>query len=174
LAARLDLLIAARLVSGLEDADVKVPVATGDAFAALDTRRRELQESRRQLAIDHYRLHLIERDEYLAAREGIEADLATITRKLDRATTNRHVKELPVGDIAQDEWDAHADDLAWRRELIRIILGDRKIMVKPSKYGRQPPPYHPHFGAWFDPDDIESTPPLGPPGPDAVAQLQRL
>ena len=85
----------------------------------------------------------------------LPARLATaIKRRLDRATTHRHVKELPVGEVAQEEWDAHADDLAWRRELVGLLI--ERVIVKPSQ--TQHVRHHPHFGARFDPDSIDVVP----------------
>ena len=91
---------------------------------------------------------------YLAANEALASDIAAIQRKLDRATTHRHVKELPVGEVAQEEWEAHADDLAWRRELIGMLI--EKIIVKPTQ--NRYTPVHPGFGARFDPDSVEIVP----------------
>jgi site-specific DNA recombinase len=170
LAEPIEQLITELIISILEDSEFMVPLDTGDEFAALEGQKREVKNGLQQLALDHYRLHLISREEFLTTHDALEADLAAIQRRLDRATTNRHVKELPVGEVAQEEWDAHADDLAWRRELIQIVLGGRKIIVKPSRYGRRPPPFHPHFGAAFDPEDIDITPPIAQQGHGVEAQ----
>jgi DNA invertase Pin-like site-specific DNA recombinase len=155
LADPIDQLVTELIIATLEGADdFTIPIPEGDDFAALYADKRALEQQQEQLAIDHYRLKVIGRVPYLAANEALETDIAAIQRKLDRATTHRHVKELPVGEIAKAEWDAHADDLAWRRELVGLLI--EKVIVKPNpaKYVR----HHPHFGARFDPDAIEVVP----------------
>lgn len=153
-----DQLITELVISTLEDSDFKVPIADDDEFAKLYAQKKELEDSLAQLTIDHYRLKLIGRPEFLAAHEALAADIATIQRRLDRATTHRHVKELPVGEVAQEEWDAHENDLAWRRELIGLVLNGRKVIIKPMERPRVP--YNEHFGARFDPDSIDFDPPI--------------
>jgi hypothetical protein len=155
LAEPLDQLVSEAIIATLEDADdFTLPLPEGDDFAMLDAEKRALEGRQAQLAIDHYRLGVIDRVPYLAANEALTTDIAAIKRKLDRATTYRHVKEIPVGDIAQSEWDAHADDLAWRRELVGLLI--ERVIVKPSQ-SRQIP-RHQHFGARFDPDSVELVP----------------
>jgi site-specific DNA recombinase len=155
LAEPLDQLVSEAIIATLEDADdFTLPLPEGDDFANLDAEKRALEGRQAQLAIDHYRLDVIDRVPYLAANEALAADIAAIKRKLDRATTHRHVKEIPVGDIAQSEWDAHADDLAWRRELVGLVI--ERVIVKPSQ-SRQIA-RHPHFGVRFDPDSVELVP----------------
>jgi DNA invertase Pin-like site-specific DNA recombinase len=154
LADPIDQLITELVIATLEDSDFKIPVASDDDdFAALDAEKKRLEDRRAQLAIDHYRLDIIDRVPYLAANEALTNDIAAIQRKLDRAT-NRHVKELPVGEVAQSEWDAHSDDLAWRREIVGMLIS--RIIVKPSQ--NRHIPMHPHFGHRFDPDSIDVVP----------------
>ena len=154
LADPVDQLVTELVISTLEDSDFAIPVGDDDDFAERYAEKKELEDSLAQLAIDHYRLRVIGRPAFLAAHEALEADLAAVQRKLDRATTYRHVKEIPVGDVAQQEWDAHADDLPWRRELIGILIN--KVIIKPSKHPLVP--YSSHFGARFDPDSVEIVP----------------
>src|SRR5215218_832849 len=155
LADPIDQLITELVIATLEDADdLTIPLPEGDDFAALYAEKRALEEQQAQLAIDHYRLRVIDRVPYLAANEALAADIAAIQRKLDRATTHRHVKELPIGEIAKAEWDAHADDLAWRRELVGLLI--ERVIVKPSQHRHVP--VHPYFGARFDPDSVEVVP----------------
>lgn len=145
LADPIDQLVTELVISILEDSDLKVPVADDDEFGKLWAEKKELEDSLAQLAIDHYRLKVIGRPAFLAAHEAVEAELAAVQRQLDRATMHRHVKELPAGEVAQEEWDAHADDLAWRRELIGILI--EKVIIKPSAHVRVP--FDPHFRARF-------------------------
>jgi DNA invertase Pin-like site-specific DNA recombinase len=161
LADPIDQLVTELVIATLEDADdLTIPIPEGDDLAALYAEKKRLEDRQAQLAIDHYRLKrqdgspLIDRVPFLAANEALQSDIAAIQRKLDRATTHRHVKELPVGEIAQAEWDAHADDLAWRRELVGMLI--EKVIVKPTdrRYIR----YNPDFGARFDPDAIDVIP----------------
>jgi site-specific DNA recombinase len=155
LADPIDQMVTEAVIAALEDADnFTIPLPEGDDFANLDAEKKALEEQQAQLAIDHYRLRVIDRVPYLAANEALQADIATIKRKLDRATTHRHVKELPVGEVAQSEWDAHADDPAWRRELVGMLI--EKIVVKPIQ--NRYTPVHPHFLARFDPDSVEIVP----------------
>ena len=127
----------------------------GFAFAALYAEKKQLEDQQAQLAIVHYRLKLIDRVPYLAANDALATDIAAIQRKLDRATTHRHVRELPVGEIAQQEWDAHANDIAWRRELVSLFV--EKVIVKPS--ATRHVPKHPEYqGARFDPDSVQIVP----------------
>jgi hypothetical protein len=169
LADPVDQLIGELVVSALEDSDFKIPTGSDDdEFAHLWAQKKELDDSLAQLAIDHYRLGVIKRAPYLAANEALEADLAAVQRRLDRATTYRHVKEIPVGEIAQQEWDAHEDDLQWRRELVSLVLQGRKIIVKPSAHLRVR--YSEHFRARFDPESIDFDPPIVPQDHDAIAQ----
>jgi DNA invertase Pin-like site-specific DNA recombinase len=155
LADPLDRLVSEAIIATLEDADdFTIPLPEEDDFAALYAEKQALEARQAELAIDHYRLGVIDRVPYLAANEALAADIAAIGRKLDRATTHRHVKALPVGEVAQAEWNAHADDLAWRRELIGLLID--RVIVKPSQ-SRQTP-RHPHFGARFDPDSVELVP----------------
>ena len=154
LADPVDQLVTELVISTLEDSDFAIPVGDDDGFAERYDEKKELEDSLAQLAIDHYRLRVIGRPAFLAAHEALEADLAAVQRKLDRATTYRHVKEIPVGDVAQQEWDAHADDLPWRRELIGILIN--KVIIKPSRHPLVP--YSSHFGARFDPDSVEIVP----------------
>jgi site-specific DNA recombinase len=154
LADPVDQLVTELIISTLEDSDFAIPVGDDDDFARLYAQKKELEDSLAQLAIDHYRLRVIGRPAFLAAHDALEADLAAVQRKLDRATTYRHVKEIPVGEIAQQEWDAHAEDLPWRRELIGMLI--EKVIVKPSRLPLVP--YSPHFGARFDPDSVEIVP----------------
>jgi site-specific DNA recombinase len=155
LADPIDQLVTELVIATLEDADdFTIPIPEGDDFARLDAERRALEEQQAQLAIDHYRLRVIDRVPYLAANEALAADIATIKRKLDRATTHRHVKKLPVGEVAQEEWNAHANDLAWRRELVGLFID--RVIVKPSQHRHLS--VHPHFGARFDPDSIDVIP----------------
>jgi site-specific DNA recombinase len=154
LADPVDQLVSELIISILEDSDFTIPLPDDDEFAALWAQKRELEQQQAQLAIDHYRLRLIRRVPYLAANEALEADIAAIQRKLDRASTHRHVKELPVGEVAQQEWDAHVDDLAWRRELVGLFI--EKVLIKPSRHS--PIPYDEHFRARFDPESIDVVP----------------
>jgi site-specific DNA recombinase len=154
LAAPIDQLVTELVIATLEDSDFGIPVADDDEFARLDARKRELEHEIAQVAIDHYRLKVISRPAFLAAHDALEADLAAVQRQLDRTTTYRHVKEIPVGEMAQQEWDAHADDLAWRRELIGMLI--EKVIVKPSRH--RPVPFDEHFAARFDPDSVEIVP----------------
>jgi site-specific DNA recombinase len=155
LADPIDQMVTEAIIATLEDADdFTIAVPEGDDFTALYAEKKRLEEQQAQLAIDHYRLNLIDRVPYLAANEALASDIAAIKRKLDRATTHRHVKELPVGEVAQEEWDAHADDLAWRRELVGMLID--KIIVKPMQTRYLP--VHPDFGSRFDPDSVEIVP----------------
>jgi len=155
LADPIDQMVTEAVIATLEDADdFTIPIPEGDDFSALDAEKKRLEERQAQLAIDHYRLNVIDRVPYLAANEALASDIAAINRKLDRATTHRHVKELPVGEVAQEEWNAHADDLAWRRELVGMLI--EKIIVKPMQHRHIP--VHPDFGARFDPDSVEIVP----------------
>jgi site-specific DNA recombinase len=155
LADPIDQLITELVIATLEDSDFAIPIASADDdFSALYAEKRQLEESLAQLAIDHYRLRVIDRVSYLAANEALQADIAAIGRKLDRASTNRHVRELPVGEVAKSEWDAHSDDLAWQRELVGMLI--ERIIVKPSQSRHIP--VHPHFRARFDPDSIDVVP----------------
>jgi hypothetical protein len=157
LADPIDQLVAELVIATLEDSDFSIPLPEGDDFAALQAEKAALEARQAQLAIDHYRLTkpdgtpLIERIPYLAANEALQADIGAIARKLDRASSYRHVKEIPVGEVAQAEWDAHADDLAWRRELIGLLID--RIIVKPVEHRHIP--VHPHFGARFDPESVD-------------------
>jgi glycerol-3-phosphate dehydrogenase len=155
LAEPLDQLVSEAIIATLEDADdFTLPLPEGDDYSALDAELKRLENRQAQLAIDHYRLDVIKRGPYLAANDALEVDIAALKRKRDRATTYRHVKEIPVGDIAQSEWDAHADDLAWRRELVGLLI--ERVIVKPSQTRQIP--RHQHFGARFDPDSVELVP----------------
>jgi DNA invertase Pin-like site-specific DNA recombinase len=155
LADPIDQLVTELVIATLEDSDIGIPVASGDDdFANLYAEKQQLEDQQAQLAIDHYRLRVIDRVPYLAANDALATDIAAIQRKLDRATAHRHVTELPVGDVAQAEWDAHADDLAWRRELIGLLI--ERVIVKPSQSRHIP--MHSHFGARFDPDAVEVVP----------------
>jgi site-specific DNA recombinase len=154
LADPVDQLVSELVIATLEDSDFGVPVADDDEFGKLWAQKRELEDSLAQLAIDHYRLRVIGRPAFLAAHDALEADLAAVQRKLDRASTYRHVREVPVGEIAQQEWDAHADDLAWRRELIGMLID--RIIIKPSRHPRVP--FSAHFRARFDPESVDVVP----------------
>src|SRR5215216_2282944 len=155
LADPIDQMVTEAVIATLEDADdFTIPIPEGDDFSALDAEKKRLEERQAQLAIDHYRLNVIDRVPYLAANEALASDIAAINRKLDRATTHRHVKELPVGEVAQEEWNAHADDLAWRRELVELLID--RIIVKPVEHRHIA--HHPDFGARFDPDSVEIVP----------------
>lgn len=169
LADPIDQLITELVIATLEHSDFTIPIASDDDdFTALYQEKRQLEESLAQLAIDHYRLRVIDRVSYLAANEALQADIAALQRKLDRASTNRHVRELPVGEVAQSEWDAHSDDLAWQREVISVVLQGRKIIVKPSQSRHVP--YNPRYGARFDPETIDFEPSISALDPDAIAQ----
>ena len=169
LADPIDQLISELVIATLEDSDFTIPIASdGEDFTALYQEKKELEDSLAQLAIDHYRLMVIDRVSFLAANEALQSDLAAIGRKLDRASTHRHVKELPVGEVAQSEWDAHADDLAWRREVISVVLQGRKIIVKPSQTRHVR--FNPQYGARFDPESIGFDPPVVPVGHEPIAQ----
>jgi site-specific DNA recombinase len=154
LADPIDQLVTELVIATLEDSDFSIPLPEGDDFAALYAEKQALEAQQAQLAIDHYRLRVIDRVPYLAANEALTADIAAIGRKLDRASSYRHVKEIPVGEVAQEEWDAHANDLAWRRELVGMLL--EKIIVKPVEHRYLA--VHPHFGARFDPDSVDVIP----------------
>jgi site-specific DNA recombinase len=154
LADPVDQLVTELIIATLEDSDFGIPVADDDEFSNLWAQKRELEDSLAQLAIDHYRLRVIGRPAFLAAHEALEADLAAVQRKLDRASTYRHVTEIPVGEVAQSEWDAHADDLAWRRELVGLLI--ERIIIKPSRHPRVP--FSAHFGARFDPESVAVIP----------------
>jgi site-specific DNA recombinase len=155
LADPIDQMVAEAVIAALEDADdFTIPIPEGDDFAALYAEKRELEERQAQLAIDHYRLRVIDRVPYLAANDALAADIAGIQRKLDRASTHRHVKALPVGEVAQAEWDAHTDDLVWRRQLIGILID--RVIIKPSRSRHVP--VHPLYGARFDPDSVAIVP----------------
>jgi DNA invertase Pin-like site-specific DNA recombinase len=154
LADPIDQLVTELVIATLEDSDFSIPIPEGDDFANLYAEKKSLEDRQAQLAIDHYRLRVIDRVPYLAANEALAADIAAIQRKLDRATTHRHVTELPVGEIAQDEWNAHADDLAWQRELIGLLI--ERVIVKPSQSRHVR--HHSHYGHRFDPDSVEVVP----------------
>jgi site-specific DNA recombinase len=161
LADPVDQLVTELVIATLEDSDFTIPVAEDDEFGKLDARKRQLENDLAQVAIDHYRLKkpdgktpLISRPAFLAAHEALDADLAAVQRKLDRANTYRHVKEIPVGEVAQQEWDVHADDLAWRRELVGMLI--EKVIIKPSRHPRVP--FSSHFGARFDPESVDVIP----------------
>lgn len=155
LAEPIDTMVSELVIATLEDADFAIPVASeNDDFAALIAEKQGLEARQAQLAIDHYRLRVIDRIPYLAANEALSADIAAIGRKLDRASSYRHVKELPVGEVAKGEWDAHAEDLAWRRELISLFI--ERVIVKPVETRQIP--VHPDFGVRFDPDSVVIVP----------------
>jgi site-specific DNA recombinase len=161
LADPIDQMVAEAVIATLEDADdFTIAIPEGDDFTALYAEKKRLEEQQAQLAIDHYRLTkpdgtpLIDRIPYLAANEALASDIAAIQRKLDRATSYRHVRELPVGEVAQEEWDAHDDDLAWRRELVGMLI--ERVIVKPTQ--NRYTPVHQHFRARFDPDSVEIVP----------------
>jgi site-specific DNA recombinase len=161
LADPVDQLVSEAVIAALEDADdFTIPVPEGDDFTALLAEKKALESRQAQLAIDHYRLikpdgsPLIDRVPYLAANEALQADIDAIARKLDRATSYRHVKEIPVGEVAKSEWDAHSDDLAWRRELIALLI--ERVIVKPTQSRHVP--FNPDFGHRFDPKSIEIVP----------------
>jgi site-specific DNA recombinase len=155
LADPIDQLVTELVIATLEDSDFSIPIASDDDdFASLYAEKQALEDRQAQLAIDHYRLQVIDRVPFLAANEALQSDIAAIQRKLDRATTYRHVKELPVGEIAQAEWDAHADDIAWRKELVGMLI--ERIIVKPTQSRHVP--YNPDFGHRFDPDSVEVVP----------------
>jgi site-specific DNA recombinase len=155
LADPIDQMVTEAIIATLEDADDwTIAIPEGDDFTALYAEKKRLEERQAQLAIDHYRLNLIDRVPYLAANEALVSDIAAIQRKLARATNYRHVNELPVGEVAQEEWHAHADDLAWRRELVGMLI--EKIIVKPTQ--NRYTPVHSHFLARFDPDSVEIVP----------------
>jgi hypothetical protein len=155
LADPIEQLVTEAVIAALEDADdFSIHLPEGDDFAALYAEKKQLEDQQAQLAIDHYRLRVIDRVPYLAANDALATDIAAIQRKLDRATSHRHVTELPVGEVAQEEWDAHADDIDWRRELIGLLI--ERVIVKPSQ-GRHVA-HHPHYGHRFDPDSVEVVP----------------
>jgi site-specific DNA recombinase len=155
LADPIDTMVTELVIATLEDADFAIPVASGnDDFAALDAEIRRLEKRQAQLAIDHYRLDVIKREPYLAANEALQADIDALKRKRDRASTYRHFTSLPVGEVARGEWDAHSDDLAWRRELVGLLID--RIIVKPVESRHIP--VHPDFGVRFDPDSVEVVP----------------
>jgi site-specific DNA recombinase len=162
LADPIDQLVTELVIATLEDSDFTIPIPSDDDdFTALHEKKKRLEDRQAQLAIDHYVLKneetgepLIGRVPYLAANDALQADIAAIQRKLDRATAHRHVKELPVGEVAREEWDAHADDIAWRRELIGLLI--ERVIVKPSRTRHVA--HHPHFGARFDPESVEIVP----------------
>jgi DNA invertase Pin-like site-specific DNA recombinase len=154
LADPIDQLVTELVIATLEDSDFAIPVAEDDEFANLFVQKKELEDRLAQVAIDHYRLRVISRPAFLAAHEALAADLAAVQRKLDRASTYRHVKDIPVGEVAQQEWDAHADDLAWRRELVGMLID--RVIVRPNRH--RVVPFDRHFGARFDPDDVEIVP----------------
>jgi site-specific DNA recombinase len=155
LADPIDKMITEAVIAALEDADdFAIPIPEGDDFAALQAERRILEGRQEQLAIDHYRLQVIDRVPYLAANDALQSDIAAINRKLDRATTHRHVKELPVGEVAREEWNAHENDIAWRRELIGLLID--RVIVKPSQTRQVP--FNKDFGARFDPTSIAVIP----------------
>jgi DNA invertase Pin-like site-specific DNA recombinase len=169
LADPIDKLITDLVIATLEDSDFTIPIASDDDdFTALYAEKKSIEDQQAQLAIDHYRLKVIGRVPYLAANDALEQDLAAIQRKLDRATIHRNVKELPVGEVAQSEWDAHADDIAWQREVISVVLQGRKIIVKPSQTRHVR--YNPTYGARFDPETIDFDPPVVPVDHGAVVQ----
>jgi site-specific DNA recombinase len=156
LADPIDQLVTELVIATLEDADdLTIAIASDEEdFTALHAEKKRLEERQAQLAIDHYQLEVIDRVPFLAANEALQSDIAAIQRKLDRATTHRLVKELPVGEVAQIEWDAHKDDIAWRRELVGILI--ERIIVKPSQSRHIP--FNPDFGHRFDPDSVEIVP----------------
>lgn len=155
LADPIDRLVTEAVIATLEDAEnFTIPLPEGDDFTALQTEKQALEDRQAQLAIDHYRLQVIDRVPYLAANEALAIDIAALQRKLDRATAHRHVKELPVGEVAQEEWESHADDLAWRRELIGLLID--RVIIKPSRSRHVP--FHPDFGHRFDPDSVQVIP----------------
>jgi site-specific DNA recombinase len=161
LADPVDQLVTELIIATLEDSDFKLSVADDDEFGKLDARKQELEHELAQVAIDHYQLKkpdgvtpLISRPAFLAAHDALDAELAAVQRKLDRANTYRHVKEIPVGEVAQSEWDAHADDLAWRRELVGMLI--EKVVIEPSRHPRVP--FSSHFGARFDPESVDVIP----------------
>jgi site-specific DNA recombinase len=168
LADPVDKLITDLVIATLEDSDFSIPLPEGDDYAALEAEKKSLEEQQAQLAIDHYRLKVIDRVPYFAANEALANDIAAIKRKLDRATTHRHVTELPVGEVAQEEWDAHADDLAWRRELIGVVLQGRRVIVRPSQTRHVR--YNPDYGARFDPETIDFEPPIAALDHGAIVQ----
>jgi site-specific DNA recombinase len=154
LADPVDQLVTELVIATLEDSEFGIPVADDDEFGRLWEDKRALEDSLAQLAIDHYRLRVIGRPAFLAAHEALGADLAAVQRKLDRASTYRNVTQIPVGEVAQQEWDAHQDDLAWRRELIGMLID--RVVIKPSRHPREP--FSAHFGARFDPDSVDVVP----------------
>lgn len=151
----IDKMVAEAVIAALEDAEnFTIPLDDDDDFGRLYAQKKELEDDQAQLAIDHYRLKRIGRVEYFAANDVLVADIAAVQRKLDRATSHRHLKEIPAGDLARPEWDAHGDDLAWRRELVGTLID--RVIVRPTGSGR--PAFNKELGGRLDPDSVEIIP----------------
>jgi site-specific DNA recombinase len=137
---------------------------TEEVFAALDTPKliaairaqakgdcpeahllqtlRDDQEAIEQLAADHYVARLIERGEFLAARQGLQSRIDDTKRALATIDRGTLIADLPTGgEAVRAAWGERGVD--WQRALLRTVL--EKVVVHPAVRGHN----------FFDPTKIE-------------------
>lgn len=125
-----DAVVEALAGPGLAEAIADVESADSDPSSVMGEIA-TLEESLRQLSVDHYSDKLISRAEFFAAKADIASKISGLA---DRATS-RARSEMSRGLIGQDIADVWAEeDLGWRRQLVELVVD--KVIVNPAVKGR--------------------------------------
>lgn len=115
--------------------------SVGEAGPEILEALREAENSLEQLAKDHYVERLLTRPEFLAAREGLEGQIESYKRQLDRS--HSPLAGLPGGDAAvRAHWTKRG--LTWRRALLDAVV--EKITVQSANRSNR-----------WNPDRVEVT-----------------
>ena len=100
------------------------------------------EQALEQLARDHYVDHVIERPEYLAARDVLHARVTAIRERLAKPASGTLLRELARdGTAIRAAWEG--GDLAWRRQLVGLVADG--VVIGPGAPG----------ASRFDPDRVD-------------------
>jgi site-specific DNA recombinase len=122
--------------------DALAATEEGEAQADLLNSLRADEEMLERLAQDHYVEAAISRQEYMAARTGLERRMDTTRKALERHGRTGVLSGLSRGaEALRVMWDER--DLTWRRALVSAVI--EKVILKPAVKGRN----------FFDPERVE-------------------
>lgn len=151
------LAVQAKLLEPLVAEEMMQLLDSPQFHAALDAQNSNAQEKARrepdlnqlrtdeaaleELAADYYTERAISKPEFLRVRAQLGARIEQARARLAEASSDRALSRLAGMDL-RAEWERHADDVLWRNQVARALIG--RVTVNPA----------PSRGLRFHPDRI--------------------
>lgn len=106
--------------------------STGEGSPSLAVELQRLDERLERLKTDHHVDGLLDRDDYMRMRAELERRIDEVSAQVAEQSGARVVRALPAGEGAlRAAWDD--GDLAWRRELVGLVV--EKVVIHPARRG---------------------------------------